>query len=479
MQRAVVIGGSVGGLFAGLAVARKGWSVDIVERDPLPEVDDVESAFRCHPRPAVPQAGHSHNLFAAVVATLRAHAPEVLDDFADAGIRQLRVRDNPPIPLAAALAGPGDEELVGLAARRSTFEWSLRRHVHALPNVTPHAAAVEGLTAIDGPVPRVTGVRLAGGGTADADLVIDASGRRSRSASWIAALGGREVPWDVNECGATYYTRYYQRRAPDEPWPPLNRGVAAGVQVQAYYAMALPADRDTFSITLAVPSFVPELRALREIAVFDALVAATPLIALWGDPAFAVPTTAVRVIAGFVNAARRGVVDAPYAHGFAVLGDAFMHTDPTFARGISVAARSAFALAAILAECEEPADRDLQWRAYLAAEVLTRHDDVVARNSERTASWRAVWAGDSPAHAPFAGDLSWADVGRASVVDVDVWRAMTRYMHVLERFDEAMTPGILARVRELRDEDVLPTFPAGPSPDDVRRLMAPHRLVTS
>lgn len=94
MGRAIVIGGSVGGLMTALALSRAGWDVDVLERDPLPDVDDVEAAFRCHPRPAVPQAGHSHNLFAGTVTALR-----------DAG--------RLPIPPQ----GPSTEEILDAVAR--------------------------------------------------------------------------------------------------------------------------------------------------------------------------------------------------------------------------------------------------------------------------------------------------------------------------------------------------------------------------
>ena len=54
VPRAVVIGGSVAGLTVALALSRVGWSVDVLERDPLPDAADAEQAFACDPRPAVP-----------------------------------------------------------------------------------------------------------------------------------------------------------------------------------------------------------------------------------------------------------------------------------------------------------------------------------------------------------------------------------------------------------------------------------------
>ncbi len=43
----------------------------------------------------------------------------------------------------------------------------------------------------DGHVRRVTGVHTSGGDV-DADLVVDASGRRSSAASWLQSIGARQ-----------------------------------------------------------------------------------------------------------------------------------------------------------------------------------------------------------------------------------------------------------------------------------------------
>ena len=472
MGRAIVIGGSVGGLMTALALSQAGWDVDVLERDPLPDVDDVEAAFRCHPRPAVPQAGHSHNLFAAVATTLRERAPGALDAMSAAGVRTLRLRDHPPPPLAAALAGPGDEDLIGLAARRSTFEWSLRRHVGGLAAVRLRPAHVVGLTGVAGGVPVVRGVRLEDGAVLEADVVVDAGGRRSQSNEWVADLGGRDVVWERHEVGTVYYTRYYRRHS-DCDWLPLNRGVASGVTLPTLAGLALPADHDMFSITVMVPSHVAALKALRDPDAFQSLLAVTPVLARWGaDPAYAEPTTDVRVMGGFSNGARRDAAFSPYAHGFFLLGDAFMHTNPAFARGISVATRSAFALADVLSSYDDAGDRDAAWRRYQAEHILSRFDDVVARDAERVAVCSAAWAGDVPVDVPFAGDISWGEVIRAGAVDETVWRATTRYLNVLERFHDVITPELLERVRALRDAGRLPISAQGPSTDEILDAVA-------
>jgi 2-polyprenyl-6-methoxyphenol hydroxylase-like FAD-dependent oxidoreductase len=318
----------------------------------------------------------------------------------------------------------------------------------------------------------VTGVQLTDG-TVDADFVVAATGRRFDPSELVSALGARDVPFEAHDCEATYYTRYYRLLDPEAPLPPLNRGVASGGQFQAHFAIALPADNGTFSVTMVVPPYAKTMKALRQEDAFDAVASITPLISQWLAPGFATAVTDVRVIAGFRNSIRRDLLDQPYALGFAMVGDTFMHTDPTFARGVCMATIGAFGLADVLTEHHDPLDRDAAWRAYLSLHVETRFDDVVARDAERHDLWTSVWNGGTPVSTPFAGDLTWGDVNRAAGVDEGIWRAVTRYMHVLERFDEAINPAVLGRVRELRDAGVLPDVPMGPTPDELREVLAP------
>jgi 2-polyprenyl-6-methoxyphenol hydroxylase-like FAD-dependent oxidoreductase len=466
MPRAVVVGGSLTGLTTALALSRAGWQVDVVERDPLPDAPDVEAAFRHHPRHAVPQAGHSHGFFAGTYTTLRDRAPDLLDAVFAAGVSSMRVRDYASPAVRDTPPEPVDDDLIALAARRSTYEWAVRRFVANSPGVSLRVGNIAGLVGTPGRVPHITGVRL-DDGSVDADLVVDASGRRSSSPAWIGELGGRDAPWEAQDCEATYYTRYYRLRDPQAAWLPMNRGAAAGGQFQAHFAIAIPGDNATFSITLVVPPYVKAFRALRYPEVFEAVCAVTPLIAPWIEPDYAEPITDIRVIAGFHNSIRRDVTAAPYAVGFAMMGDSFMHTDPTFARGVSIATISAFRFADIVSEHADPTDRDAAWRTFQSDVIVPRYEDVVARDGERHEMWSATWGGGQGVEPAVFGDLSWSHLPRAAAVDADVWRVVNRYMQVLESFDAVFTPAIFDRVRELRDADLLPTPPSGPTPDEL------------
>lgn len=76
--RVIVVGGGVGGLTAALGLARRGVEVEILERDPLPDVSDVEAAFTAERRGA-PQVHQTHGFLARLVVELRDRHPDVLD----------------------------------------------------------------------------------------------------------------------------------------------------------------------------------------------------------------------------------------------------------------------------------------------------------------------------------------------------------------------------------------------------------------
>ena len=98
---------------------------------------------------------------------------------------------------------PGDDELVMLACRRTTFEWVLRRSVLASPRCSIRdGVAAEGLLGSPGAdgIPVVTGVRTSAGDF-PADLTVVAGGRRSTLPDWLAEIGADPVPEEVEDTG--------------------------------------------------------------------------------------------------------------------------------------------------------------------------------------------------------------------------------------------------------------------------------------
>ena len=55
----------------------------------------------------------------------------------------------------------------------------------------------------------MSGVVTDAGEELRADLVVDASGRRSQLPAWLAALGARTPYEELDDCGFVYYGRHF------------------------------------------------------------------------------------------------------------------------------------------------------------------------------------------------------------------------------------------------------------------------------
>ena len=210
----------------------------------------------------------------------------------------------------------------------------LRRCVLAEANVELRVGVgVTGLLAAtaDGGVPVVTGVRLEGGATIDADLVIASTGRRSDLPRWLADHGVT-VEETESDAGVVYFSRWY--RAEDENDFGFRAGLGGGLAVGV-----IGADAGTYSITAVVDKDDQELRAhLNDSDRFDATMRLLPEIAdviEFGGR----PFHPVHCMTGLVNRLRR-YTDSdgdPLAVGVLAVGDAHTCTNPAYGRGQSLA----------------------------------------------------------------------------------------------------------------------------------------------
>ncbi len=353
-MRVVIAGAGIAGLAGALALARDGHAVTVVERDASPMPATPDEAFSAWARRGAPQVRHSHAFLARLRNLLQDRAPDVLERLLASGATEIRFTDHLPETLTDREPRPGDELLVALACRRTTFEWVLREHVLACPGVTfLDGVDVVGLDATLGTRPRVLGARVRdadgpaesrpGESTIPADLFVDATGPRGGSERWLEAAGIVEMPAEVHDTGIVYLSRFYRLLVGADM--PVGEGPIAGDLGHLKFAVFV-GDNRTFSVTLAVGSHDAELRRpLAHVRGFEAAAATLEPAQEWFDGR-AEPITDVHLMAGLRNRKRQFVAfERLIADGFVAIGDASICTNPLYGRGCSLALVHAFGLA--------------------------------------------------------------------------------------------------------------------------------------
>ncbi len=347
----IVIGAGVAGLGSALALSRAGHRVTLLERDATPLPADPDAAFLWDRRGA-PQVRHSHALLARLRNLLRDRFPDVLDALIEAGATEMRFADNLPVEITDREPQPGDEDLVALACRRTTFEWVLRRAVLAASGVQLLDGTVaESLVAtpgVEGAAPTVTGVVITAKGqparTLEADMVVATVGRRSAVPRLLSNIGV-DLAATSEETGIVYLSRFY--RLLDGAELPDSDGPIGGDLGYLKYAV-FQGDNRTFSVTFAVATHDDELRSLLIGPEGFELAAATlPTTLPWVQTDRAEPITEVHVMGGLLNRRVDFLDDDghPVVLGFHAAGDAHTCTNPLYGRGCSLAMVQATLLA--------------------------------------------------------------------------------------------------------------------------------------
>jgi 2-polyprenyl-6-methoxyphenol hydroxylase-like FAD-dependent oxidoreductase len=481
----VVIGGGVAGLGAAMTLADAGFDVTVVERDEVTLPATPDDAFDSWPRRGAPQVRHSHAFLALLRNLLRDRHPALLSDLLAAGATELRFTERLPDTMTDTSARPGDEDLVALACRRTTFEWVLRRDALEARGVRIVQGAVEGLVTDGGG--RVSGVRLEGGlGSLGAGWVIDASGRRSPLPAWAAAIGAPPLGEREEDTGIVYSSRFYRLRS-DAALPPVV-GMNAGDLGYVKFAVFV-GDNDTYSITFGVPAEDAELRALLREPGFTTAARAIPALEPWVDPAIAEPITGVEVMARLLNRSRRFLVDgAPVVTGLLAVGDAHTCTNPLYGRGCSLGFVSAHLLAEALAsDGGDPLAAALAYESAMRREVHPWYRSAVAQDRQDR-SGRGLEVpddaeGDLTGGAAAASALDPESVRSllrdglfpAARTDPVVFRAFLRTFNLLDPPERIMQDGdLLARVFTVwQDRDNRPEpEPLGPDRDALLATLA-------
>jgi 2-polyprenyl-6-methoxyphenol hydroxylase-like FAD-dependent oxidoreductase len=446
------------GLSAALLLARDGHRVTLVERDTLDSGEPLEvSAWE---RKGIPHFLQPHAFIPRGCTELKEHLPDVRDYLLGAGANEVEVWRKLP-----GQVEPADADLEYLGVRRPLIEWGLRRAVEA-------DARIQRLTNV-----RVTGIELSGRSVVavwlgdqllDADLVVDALGRRSHVFGWIAgAVGEAEQPPDTSDCGVIYYSRYYQQRTgfelPDGRWLLSPRGDLSYVGFASF-----PGDNRTFAELLAVPTGVGDWMALKDPAVFEAAIALIPMLRLWNEPEGVDPITGVMPMAGLRNSIRH--FDPAWVSGFVPVGDARCHTDPVLALGLSFALIHAVELVRSLREHDDPGDCLESFAVATEPAIRERFELATELDEQRHRGWTGGLV-EPRRHDGDYALFSTVAAGAAAFVDPEVLRAFVRRIGLLD--GTAVLDGdveLQRRIERILSESTPP--PAGPSRDEMLDAMS-------
>jgi 2-polyprenyl-6-methoxyphenol hydroxylase-like FAD-dependent oxidoreductase len=296
-----------------------------------------------------------------------------------------------------------------------------------------------------GEPPQVTGVRT-DHGDQPAELVVDATGRRSPIDRWLGEIGAPPTATRWAECGVAYFSRHYRLR-PGAALPglPTTRLV---VGLDEFTVGIWGADNGAMQLAVAPLATDRRFWPLRRPEVFTAVLRTVPTYAAWLDVLD--PISPVFAMAAVRNTVRRLVVGGvPVATGLHALGDSVCTTNPTLGRGLSLALAGAVDLVdALAAHGDARAALAVASDAWVAEHVVPFYEDQAAIDAARLAQLRHTVFG-APAPPPAGADrVTYAQLRTAAQFDPTALRAFWTIMGMLRRPDAVYTdPRVVAATR--------------------------------
>jgi 2-polyprenyl-6-methoxyphenol hydroxylase-like FAD-dependent oxidoreductase len=342
-DHAIVLGASMGGLAAAQALSRHFQRVTVIERDRL--------ADHPAPRPGVPQGRHLHVLLPGGRDALENLFPEFGDGLVAAGAVPVGAPDEILWLNPCGWVGRFPERHSMLSASRNLIEWYTRRRLLESPGVTiEDGLSVTGLVAapigsgvcgvfVQASTDSTSRTPAEGSRAMRADLVVDTTGRRSRTPDWLDRLGYERPEETKIDAGLAYATRVFQCPPRPRDWKAVF--LQASPPATSRMGVLFPIEGDRWIVTLQGAGgdhpptddqgFLDFARSLRSTVIYDAIRDANPLT----------PTVA---FANTSNRRRHYDKMRAWPEQFVAMGDNACAFNPVYGQGMGVAAQTAVEL---------------------------------------------------------------------------------------------------------------------------------------